>query len=414
MVNNVEVTQRCLDHIRANTPPIYELILVADDSTPETLSWLMGQHMYGARLVLNRERQNFSGAVNMGIKVSRGRYIAIVTNDVYVRPRWLEPLIQALKQMPALGWVSAQIVQPDGVFRPFNIACCLIDREAIERAGLLDEAFRQGKGFEDDDWYWRFLKVGYRPHGVRQSVADHPETETTFRSFHDKDRLLELSRKGQEIFYSKWGFMGTNWLAIPSLDIQTLDRFEWLRRNAEGGILDLGSAGGHTFPSDRFDVVNLDIDLYRIPNFVRGDGHSLPFKDESFDTVALGDVMEHVDDPVQVMREAKRVGKKVIMTIPNEVEVPSTGHPLMSTVYKQGAEVHREAIERWIRDNRPLKIVDDVEYPHLFHKRFYTEEMLQRQLEEARLNYRLDSLEYWVPNPEGRLEHLKFFIVEAT
>lgn len=220
MLNNVAITQKCLDAVRANTPTIYELILVADDSTPETCEWLMKQHLeHGVRLVLDWERNNFSGAVNMGIKVAKAPYVAIITNDVYVEPGWLEPLLLALKFNPQFGWVTSRIIQPDNAWRPFNIACCLLSREAIDKVGLLDEAFKAGKGHEDDDWYWRFLKAGYKPTGIFESVASHPEAESTFKAEH-KDRVEQMHKTNQQIFYQKWGFVGTVWGNIPCLDSQ--------------------------------------------------------------------------------------------------------------------------------------------------------------------------------------------------
>lgn len=48
-----------------------------------------------------------------------------------------------------------------------------------------------------------------------------------------------------------------------------------------------------------------------------GDAYNLPFKDNSFDAVFLGDVIEHVDNPEKVIAEAYRVArKKVLITTP--------------------------------------------------------------------------------------------------
>lgn len=43
-----------------------------------------------------------------------------------------------------------------------------------------------------------------------------------------------------------------------------------------------------------------------------------PFKDEEFDFVLLCDILEHVKDPVKLMREAGCVGKNVFLKIPVE------------------------------------------------------------------------------------------------
>ena len=36
-----------------------------------------------------------------------------------------------------------------------------------------------------------------------------------------------------------------------------------------------------------------------------------PFEDKSFDTVILFEILEHVSRPVEILKEAKRVAKKM-------------------------------------------------------------------------------------------------------
>ena len=48
------------------------------------------------------------------------------------------------------------------------------------------------------------------------------------------------------------------------------------------------------------------------------DAKNLDFPDNSFDTVLLFEVLEHVDDPSGILNEAKRVAKKnILITVPN-------------------------------------------------------------------------------------------------
>lgn len=44
-----------------------------------------------------------------------------------------------------------------------------------------------------------------------------------------------------------------------------------------------------------------------IPNLVNCDGHQLPFKDQSFDSVFCAQVIEHTIDPFSFLRELSRV-----------------------------------------------------------------------------------------------------------
>jgi ubiquinone/menaquinone biosynthesis C-methylase UbiE len=59
---------------------------------------------------------------------------------------------------------------------------------------------------------------------------------------------------------------------------------------------------------------NVNIDLTRRPknrpeNFVCGDANHLPFKNESFDKVSFYEVIEHVENPSQCIREITRTLK---------------------------------------------------------------------------------------------------------
>ena len=70
-------------------------------------------------------------------------------------------------------------------------------------------------------------------------------------------------------------------------------------------VLDCGS-GDRCFADQR--VINFEFCQFRSPD-VFGDGHKLPFKDNSFDFVLSQAVIEHVYDPFQAAREIFRVLK---------------------------------------------------------------------------------------------------------
>jgi len=48
------------------------------------------------------------------------------------------------------------------------------------------------------------------------------------------------------------------------------------------------------------------------PNFVNGDVTKLPFRDNTFELVTSSHVIEHVDDPVAMLKEMRRVSKHQI------------------------------------------------------------------------------------------------------
>jgi ubiquinone/menaquinone biosynthesis C-methylase UbiE len=59
------------------------------------------------------------------------------------------------------------------------------------------------------------------------------------------------------------------------------------------------------------------IDPDKIPNFVPGDAHNLPFEKNTFDLVLCNNVLEHLENPLKALTEMRRVGKKTIIRVPN-------------------------------------------------------------------------------------------------
>lgn len=110
------------------------------------------------------------------------------------------------------------------------------------------------------------------------------------------------------------------------------ERLNWIKENASGRVLEVGSATGYVLnyiaSSDRIDsCTGIELDVHRTRyskkrypfcEFVVGDGRSLPFKDNSFDTVVVSEILEHVEyeHARVILAEACRVGSKVLVTVP--------------------------------------------------------------------------------------------------
>ena len=77
-------------------------------------------------------------------------------------------------------------------------------------------------------------------------------------------------------------------------------------------VLNVGSNSTRVLGS-----VNLDVELFSDVDVV-GDGQALPFRSNAFDVVVLSHVLEHVEHPLQMLREACRVARKlIIVKVPN-------------------------------------------------------------------------------------------------
>lgn len=171
-------------------------------------------------------------------------------------------------------------------------------------------------------------------------------------------------------------------------------------------ILDIGSADGWIFKDTAFalNVTSIDLDQYDIHNFIRMDAQNLKFNDNSFDVAVMGEILEHVDDPVCVLKEAKRVARRIIITVPDEANWDKQWYP-----YDTIEEMTK-------RRGMTLEQIVKVSYPnarefyqdgfkHLYHGRHYTEDTLLADLVDAGItNYEINRLMY---------QGWSFFVINA-
>lgn len=163
-------------------------------------------------------------------------------------------------------------------------------------------------------------------------------------------------------------------------------RLHWIRSqcNESDKIVDIGSNKGHTFWgwAHPENVTSVDIDQYDIPNFVRASADNLPFEDNSFDVAVLAEVVEHVPNPIKVLKEAMRVAKRVIITIPNEYEWNKDNKPFFKVedFEKDSGKKRQELAEE---GNPATEFFEEDNLEHLYHHRWYTEETLDKDLKEA-------------------------------
>lgn len=94
-----------------------------------------------------------------------------------------------------------------------------------------------------------------------------------------------------------------------------------------GRLLDVGCGNSpyrHLLDPAVADYQGVDVPAaadfgYQNPDTVYYDGHALPFPDASFDAVLCTEVIEHIQDPTEIIREMHRVlkpGGRLLATIP--------------------------------------------------------------------------------------------------
>lgn len=182
-----------------------------------------------------------------------------------------------------------------------------------------------------------------------------------------------------------------------------MNRVEWIRQQAFGRILDVGCNDGVIF-NDTPHAPNchgLDLDTWKPRyglGFTQGDASALPFQDKEFDCVVLGEILEHVPDPVKVLKEARRVARgSVFISVPNEHNWSEKFQPMMPLADKiksENSTVEKLAAKSTTDLAHCGGAVDEKTNPHLWHIRYYTLDMLCEHLDKAGLRYKIELLQY--------------------
>jgi GT2 family glycosyltransferase len=183
----------------------FEVIVVDNASTdgaPESVEQLFPD----VKLIRNDGNYGFAQANNIGIKRSRGSYLALVNSDARFVDNCFEPMLNYMAEHPDIGLLGPKMLGPEGTYgrstirfptvwntfcRAMNVDVFfkgwklfnsyitfefkhnetrdvetlagwfwLVRRSALEKVGLLDERFFMYG--EDFDWCYRFHQKGER------------------------------------------------------------------------------------------------------------------------------------------------------------------------------------------------------------------------------------------------------------
>lgn len=236
--NGWQDTLECLDSLAKITYPNYEVIIIDNNSTNDSVekikNWMKDKKSaVDHKLIINNHNAGFAGGNNPGIEYAvknKSDYILLLNNDTVVNPKFLEKLVKAGESDKNFGIVGPKIYYETdkkriwfgggyfswlsgGHHQEFNkiddnsqdeaikeidfmTGCCfLIKREIIEKIGLMNKDFFLY--YEDVEWSLRAGKYGYKIiyapgshiwHKVSRSVK--PEINPLVYYYHIRNILL--------------------------------------------------------------------------------------------------------------------------------------------------------------------------------------------------------------------------------
>lgn len=87
----------CMVSLRRQTFTDFEVVVVDNGSTDGSVAWLR-ENAPWVRLIERPDNGGFAVAVNAGIAVADGEFVALLNNDTLVDERWIEALVAALEE----------------------------------------------------------------------------------------------------------------------------------------------------------------------------------------------------------------------------------------------------------------------------------------------------------------------------
>lgn len=184
---------QCLSSLLAQTYQPHETILVDNGSTDGSADYVQASYP-AVRVIRLRQNVGFAAANNAAIQQSTGDYVALMNNDAYAEPDWLEAMIKAAEPDPGVGMVACKMLFADapGVINSTGLAldwagfcwdwqggqpddpsqsiieerfgpcggAALYRRTMLDDIGLLDQGFFAYA--EDADLAWRAQRAGWR------------------------------------------------------------------------------------------------------------------------------------------------------------------------------------------------------------------------------------------------------------
>jgi GT2 family glycosyltransferase/glycosyltransferase involved in cell wall biosynthesis len=216
------LTYACLETLSALKIPGMEVIIVDSSNSPETRELL--SRFSGIKRIINRGKQNFSHACNLGAQRARGQFLLFLNNDAFPLPGAIEAAIKCYQDNPGSGAVGGKIIRPDGRIQEvgafilptghtvsrgrgippdeamYNVAVrvdycsasfLLTSREVFSECGGFDERFDPAY-YEDTDYCLRVTQAGYPCVVEPRAIVLHLERGTTDSNY-DIDSLMSES-----------------------------------------------------------------------------------------------------------------------------------------------------------------------------------------------------------------------------
>lgn len=237
--NTPEYTKKSVERLYEVTPEGFELILIDDCSTDNTMEVLndLKNKYPNIKVIHNDKNLGYAKSNNIGLKEAKNPYICYLNNDTVPQWGWLERMIDVLEERKDVGVVGARLYfdkdakgvwkiqhagvtfkngilehigryQPDDLVRGRGIeevesvtgACMLVRKELAE----FDEDYIRGY-YEDIDLCLSAREKGYKTVINHEARLIHYEGTSLakIRNQNNKD-FVDITEKNRKKFEERW------------------------------------------------------------------------------------------------------------------------------------------------------------------------------------------------------------------
>lgn len=213
-------TGNCIGVVREHTDKEktpYEIILVINGNTG--IGFDNFEQTYADKIIPNEENVGYTKAMNQGIRMSKGEYIALLCNDVQVYDHWLEDFQEALQHTdlvmatPMYGKPFARAIEArelrnqaligkiEETFSDFNDFSLAFTRKSLfDEIGLLDEQFLN---YCSDLDFLRRMEKANKKYASTKRVNTHHIIGSTSSGIAE---MPDLMNQDKEKLKAKWGY----------------------------------------------------------------------------------------------------------------------------------------------------------------------------------------------------------------
>tara|TARA_Y100000310_G_C20458934_1_gene704386 strand:- start:129 stop:842 length:714 start_codon:yes stop_codon:yes gene_type:complete len=218
VINNLNQTKRFISSIRDYTKGKYELIIIDNGSSDkETINYIKNNSDIYFRF---DKLTDLSKAWNKGIKLSKGKYVAIANNDVVVPPNWFPLMKEIFVKRKKAGMVYpltywtlrynlkmgriSNLTKPikiprwrQGVWGEFNV----FPRKILDEINYFSEEYLEASG-EDLDILYKLHQKNYGVY-IQPKVFIFHEGGATGNNI-SKEKLDKMYDRNWKLFLKKW------------------------------------------------------------------------------------------------------------------------------------------------------------------------------------------------------------------